>query len=209
MWSEKNALTLAETYFRKDEKYLFVEILPWYYCFSFLYLFWIIVYGLALAMACYLFNDIPVVVCIGFIVFGACILYYGVTRSIYPNYLIISQHSVYRFILKNIRQFDEIPIKDIEGFRIRSILFSNERAVLTIKCNREYRNSRPERRRKYMIRHAQENPEKVNPRFLASRKATKLRVVVRKPDEYGYVLNELRHTMGYQYEVETEGKRND
>jgi hypothetical protein len=120
--------------------------------------------------------------------------------------LIISQHSVYRFILKNIRQFDEIPIKHIESFCLRSILFSSKRAVLIIKCNSEYRNSQPERRRKYMIRHAQENPEKVNPRFLASRKAIKLRVVVRKPDEYSHVLIELRHTMGYRYKVETEGK---
>lgn len=204
MWKKKDALTLAESYFRKDEKYLFVEILPWYYCFSLPFLSVVLCYAISLLFGVYLWDEIPAFGIAVYLIFGACIVYYAVTRSVYPNYMVVSQQAIYRFIKKSIQQFDEIPLCKIEAIRIRPFAFSKKHAIMTVQCTKEYVRSRPESKRQYEIRHAQEKPEKVDPRFLASRKPTKLRVVIRKPQEYFNVFYELRNVMGYRYMLSAE-----
>ena len=204
MWRQKEALTLAESYFRKDEKYLFVEVLPWYYFFSLRFLMVLVGFLVSTVLGALLLKNIPAVGYAAYLLFGGGIVYYAVTRSVYPNYMVISQMSVYRFILKSIRQFDEIPVCKIGKVDIRPLSFSRKRAILTIQCSKEYVHSHPERRRQYELRHAQQNPEKVNPRFLASRKATRLRVVIRNPKDYYTVFNELKQMLDYSYSISAE-----
>ena len=204
MWQQKDALTLAESYFRKNEKYLFVEVLPWYYFISFRFFLVLMGSFLVVLLGILLFAELPSAVIALYLLLGGAILYYAVTRSVYPNYMVLSQKSVYRFIQKSLRQFDEIPIDKIWKIEIRPLLFSKKRGVLTIQCTKEYVRSHPERRRQYEIRHAQQNPEKVNPRFLISRKPTRLRVVIKNPQEYCTVFNELKQIMEYRYTISSE-----
>ena len=195
---------MAERLFRKDEKCLFVEVLPWYYCFSLTFLSIVSVYALLFCIGLWLCQDIPIAVFVSYWAVGGCILYYAVTRSLYPNYAVLSQRSVYRLIRKSIHQYDEIPLCEVSSIRIKPLPLSNDRALLMIRCTESYVRSHPERRRQYEIRHAQENPEKVNPRLLFSRKPTRLRLVVNHPAEYETVFKELREMMGYRYSISAE-----
>ena len=198
-------MTLAERYFRKDEKALFVEVMPWYYFLSPPFFLLLLLYSMIVAPAFLLWNDMPIAIACVFCLPGVLILYYSVTRSLYPNYAVISQTTVYRFIQKSIKQFDELPLSNVRQINVRPIPLSKSRCSITFLCTNEYIRSRPEHRRQYEIRHAQQNPEKVNPRFLASRKPIRLRLVAKKPKEYISVFSELRQVMGYCYTLSVKG----
>ena len=207
MWQEKTALTTIESYFRKDERFQLVQKLPWYYALSAAYLlsvFAFLVFGALLFLLC---SPLPTLVLLLLFLAFCAFLYYGVTRSVYGNYTVFSQFSVYRFIDKQIPQIDEFPLSKAKSITVAQLWFAPQYASVTIRCHSSYAKEMPSLKRMYSLKTVQRNPEKADMRSLSLGKPIRLRLVCRNPRETYTILSDIKTLMGYSYVLYAKGRK--
>ncbi len=207
MWQEKSALATLEGFFRKDERFQLVQKLPWFYALSMRFLLgWLLL--LLLTLSVYLLLP-PMPVILWLLLFAAhsACLYYAVTRSLYGNYAVVTQYAVYRYINKQIRQIDELPLSTVKSITVKQLRYSPDKAVVTLRCHTSYRREMPYLKRLYGIKTAQQNPEKADMRSLSLGKPVSLRLVFQNPRETYLVFSDIKTMMGYSYTMYAKGRK--
>lgn len=213
MWQEKSALATIESFFRKDERFQLVQRLPWFYALSVRFLLGWLSFAVVTLATYLLFASLPVFVWLLLLAGHFICLYYTVTRSLYGNYTVVTQYAVYRYINKQIRQIDELPLSKVRSITVKQICFSPKHAVVTLSSNPSYAREMPYLKRLYGIKTAQQNPEKADMRSLSLGKPIRLRLVLNSPRETYMIFSDIKTLMGYSYTMYAKGrkhgKRND
>ena len=208
MWQEKSALTTVESYFRKDEKPRIVQSLPWYYALSSKFILSACLFVAIVILTVLFFSPLPPYVIVLFCAVGFVFTYYGVTRSAYGNYVIITQYAVYRFIDKQIQQIDELPLSMAKSITVKQLRRNPKYALVSIQCHPSYAKQMPYFKRLYTLKNAQKDPEKADMRNLSLGKPIRLRLVCKNPRDTYLAFSEAKTIMGYSYTLYAKGRKN-
>lgn len=205
MWQEKTALVTLESFFQKDERFQIVQRLPWFYAFSKQFILALLLFFLLAAGAIIIFYPPPAILLLLAFMSLCAFLYYAVTRSVYGNYTVITQFSVYRYIRKQIQQIDELPFSKVESITVKQLDFFPKYASVTIRCYPAYVKEMPFLKRLYALKTVQKNPEKADMRSLSLGKPVYLRLVCKNPREVYLVLRDIKYLMGYTFRLYAKG----
>lgn len=206
MWTQKDALILVEKYFRDDEKEVLMQRLPWYYAFTKVFVCMLSVFVLSAGIVYRFRKPMEPGILLAYLIIGSFILHYIVTRSIFPNYVVVSQYSVYRYIKKSIDRADELKWSDVQSVSVKIWRIGHKLATVTILGKSAYIKQLPFLKRQITIRGAQKNPIGLSFRDLSLSKPISFRFVIANFDEWIQVLQDLQSVSENKYKVSVKGK---
>ncbi len=199
MWSEKDALVLIKTYFRKEEVCLFVQRVPRFYAISKGLLF---VFSVFATLCLYVFQRLlPSGTVILFLLVDVLLFYDFSLNVLFQNYIVVSQYSIYRYRKLLTVRIDEWEWPDVNKASLRVWRFMPGFATFSLRMRAvPLREASPIKNlliRKNLYRHL----ETVDFRELSLRQPRSLRIAVRNHTELRRIMETLKKTEGFLYHI--------
>lgn len=183
MWQQKDAYIQVEAFFREGEKMLFMCRLSRFSLFSKVWMLCLLTYvaGTVCAM---LFLHSRVWVGIAAVCGAAVFLYLIVTRCICSSYLVMTQHSLYRWYRKWEPCIDEFSFSDIQSIVVKTWRFFPSYATVHVSRRALPFHKRAKMQRIYMHLFKYHHPERIDFRKMALREPFRLRLVMKQKERF-------------------------